>query len=60
MQLETASPATGRIVAGLPFVEALANRLVAQHHLADSSLPSYDAGAAALLTPRVLAFLDRV
>src|SRR4051812_26919634 len=27
MQLETASPATGRIVAGLPFVEALARRM---------------------------------
>lgn len=31
-----------------------------QHYFADSSLPSYDAGAAALLTKRVLAFLDRV
>ena len=29
MQLETASPATGRIVAGLPFVEALARRMAA-------------------------------
>jgi RNA polymerase sigma factor for flagellar operon FliA len=27
MQLQTASPATGRIVAGLPFVEALARRM---------------------------------
>jgi len=31
-----------------------------QHYFADSSLPSYDAGATALLTRRVLAFLDRV
>ncbi|PDT00965.1 dienelactone hydrolase [Rhizobium chutanense] len=31
-----------------------------QHYFADSSLPSYDADAAALLTARVLAFLDRV
>ncbi len=31
-----------------------------QHYFADSSLPSYDAEAAALLTSRVLAFLDRV
>ena len=31
-----------------------------QHYFADSSLPSYDAEAAALLTRRVLAFLDRV
>ncbi len=31
-----------------------------QHYFADSSLPSYDADAAALLTRRVLAFLDRV
>ena len=31
-----------------------------QHYFADSSLPSYDAAAAALLTKRVLAFLDRV
>ena len=31
-----------------------------QHYFADSSLPSYDAEAAALLTQRVLAFLDRV
>jgi len=31
-----------------------------QHYFADSSLPSYDAGATALLTQRVLAFLDRV
>ena len=30
-----------------------------QHYFADSSLPSYDAGATALLTRRVLAFLDR-
>ncbi|WHO75196.1 dienelactone hydrolase family protein [Rhizobium sp. BT03] len=30
-----------------------------QHYFADSSLPSYDADAAALLTSRVLAFLDR-
>lgn len=29
-----------------------------QHYFADSSLPSYDAAAAALLTRRVLAFLD--
>ena len=29
-----------------------------QHLFADSSLPSYDAAAAALLTERVLAFLD--
>ncbi len=28
-----------------------------QHYFADSSLPSYDAGATALLTERVLAFL---
>ncbi|PTM95300.1 dienelactone hydrolase family protein [Mycoplana dimorpha] len=31
-----------------------------QHYFADSSLPSYDADATALLTSRVLAFLDRV
>lgn len=31
-----------------------------QHYFADSSLPSYDADAAALLTQRVLAFLGRV
>ncbi len=31
-----------------------------QHYFADSSLPSYDAVAAALLTVRVLAFLNRV
>jgi dienelactone hydrolase len=31
-----------------------------QHYFADSSLPSYDAEAAALLTERVLAFLDAV
>ena len=31
-----------------------------QHYFADSSLPSYDADAAALLTRRVLEFLDRV
>ncbi len=31
-----------------------------QHYFADSSLPSYDANAAALLTNRVLEFLDRV
>jgi len=31
-----------------------------QHLFADSSLSSYDAGAAALLTERVLAFLDAV
>ncbi|MBB2754995.1 UNVERIFIED_ORG: dienelactone hydrolase [Rhizobium aethiopicum] len=31
-----------------------------QHYFADSSLPSYDAEATALLTTRVLAFLDRV
>jgi dienelactone hydrolase len=31
-----------------------------QHYFADRSLPSYDADAAALLTSRVLAFLDRV
>jgi dienelactone hydrolase len=31
-----------------------------QHCFADSSLPSYDADAAALLTRRVLEFLDRV
>lgn len=30
------------------------------HYFADSSLPSYDADATALLTKRVLAFLDRV
>ena len=30
-----------------------------QHYFADSSLPSYDAGAAALLTKRVLEFLAR-
>jgi dienelactone hydrolase len=30
-----------------------------QHYFADSSLPSYDAEAAALLTTRVLAFLER-
>jgi dienelactone hydrolase len=29
-----------------------------QHYFADSSLPSFDAGAAALLKQRVLAFLD--
>jgi len=31
-----------------------------QHYFADSSLPSYDAEATALLTQRVLAFLGRV
>ena len=31
-----------------------------RHYFADSSLPSYDAAAAALLTQRVLAFLGRV
>jgi dienelactone hydrolase len=31
-----------------------------QHYFADSSLPSYDADATALLTKRVLEFLDRV
>lgn len=31
-----------------------------QHYFADSSLPSYDPSAAALLTRRVLDFLDRV
>jgi dienelactone hydrolase len=31
-----------------------------QHYFADSSLPSYDANATALLTQRVLTFLDRV
>jgi dienelactone hydrolase len=31
-----------------------------QHYFADSSLPSYDPKATALLTQRVLAFLDRV
>jgi dienelactone hydrolase len=31
-----------------------------QHYFADSSLPSYDAESTALLTRRVLAFLDRV
>ncbi len=31
-----------------------------QHYFADSSLPSYDAAAAALLTQRVLEFLKRV
>jgi dienelactone hydrolase len=30
-----------------------------QHYFADSSLPSYDAAATALLTKRVLEFLDR-
>jgi dienelactone hydrolase len=29
-----------------------------QHYFADSSLPSYDPGATALLTRRVLAFLE--
>ena len=29
-----------------------------EHYFADSSLPSYDAEAAALLTERVLAFLE--
>jgi dienelactone hydrolase len=31
-----------------------------QHYFSDSSLPSYDAEATALLTKRVLAFLERV
>ena len=31
-----------------------------QHYFADSSLPSYDADATALLTRRVLEFLGRV
>lgn len=31
-----------------------------QHYFADSSLPSYDPAATALLTKRVLAFLERV
>ena len=30
-----------------------------EHLFADSSLPSYDAAAAALLTERVLAFLEK-
>ncbi len=31
-----------------------------RHHFADGSLPSYDAEAAAPLSERVLAFLDRI
>jgi len=31
-----------------------------QHYFSDSSLPSYDRDATALLTRRVLEFLDRV
>jgi dienelactone hydrolase len=31
-----------------------------QHYFADNSLPSYDADATALLTRRVIEFLDRV
>ena len=31
-----------------------------QHYFADSSLPSYDPAATALLTRRVLAFLGRI
>ena len=31
-----------------------------QHYFADSSLPSYDAAATALLTRRVIEFLDRI
>jgi dienelactone hydrolase len=31
-----------------------------RHLFADNSLPAYDAGAAALLTERVLSFLDRI
>ena len=31
-----------------------------EHLFADSSLPAYDADAAALLTERVLAFLDKI
>jgi dienelactone hydrolase len=31
-----------------------------QHYFADSSLPSYDADATALLTLRVIEFLNRV
>jgi dienelactone hydrolase len=31
-----------------------------EHLFADSSLPQYDAAAAALLTQRVVAFLDKV
>ena len=31
-----------------------------QHYVADSSLPSYDAAATAILMQRVLEFLDRV
>jgi hypothetical protein len=41
-------------------VLGLTLRASPQHYFADSSLPSYDAEAAALLTRRVLEFLDRV
>jgi hypothetical protein len=41
-------------------VLGLTLRASPQHYFADGSLPSYDAEAAALLTRRVLDFLDRV
>ena len=55
----------GDIVAAREIVEKVADAELFlypgdQHYFADSSLPSYDANAAALLTKRVLAFLDRV
>jgi dienelactone hydrolase len=55
----------GDIVAAREIVEKVANAELFlypgdQHYFADSSLPSYDAEATALLTRRVLAFLDRV
>jgi dienelactone hydrolase len=55
----------GDIVAAREIVEKVAGAELFlypgdQHYFADSSLPSYDAAATALLTRRVLAFLDRI
>lgn len=55
----------GDIVAAREIVEKVAGAELFlypgdQHYFADSSLPSYDADATALLTRRVLAFLARV
>jgi len=54
----------GDIVAAREIVEKVADAELFlypgdQHYFADSSLPSYDANATALLTRRVLEFLDR-
>jgi dienelactone hydrolase len=55
----------GDIVAAREIVEKVADAELFlypgdQHYFADSSLPSYNADATALLTRRVLEFLDRV